>query len=200
MKKLKRLILPVCMAGLCFLILLYKKPEDMSQTECTDNIFKYAVKMEHSLFSPGRAEFLTSMEDVLLKTGLTEDCIEGDYGNGKRIVNHIRIEGLSDDILEIYGFEEDRLLTVSYYIPVSDSDYAEVCSMLQEQAYAYIPSDLLLTQKEAVLGKNTGIIWEDAEGNMVFLDSPTASKESENQWIMLSICVTKYEDGKKGKR
>lgn len=160
---------------------------DLAESGGAENIFTYAVEVEDGVFSPKGADFGTPVKEVLRAKGLTEAAVEEDSGNdAKRIINRIGIEGLSDEIMEIIRFEDDELITVIYAIGVEQSDFETACRTLQEQAAAYIPAELLISEGNAVLGADTGLSWEDKEKNMIYLNCPMTQNDGKKT-IMLSI-------------
>ena len=77
------------------------------------NIFLYAVDFSHSTLSPGNVKFDMSMENVLQKTQLSEDDVDTTLGEAyPRIIHSISISSLSDDIQEIFSFQNDQLVSV----------------------------------------------------------------------------------------
>lgn len=66
------------------------------------------------------------------------------------------------------------------------SDFETACRTLQEQAAAYIPAELLISEGNAVLGADTGLSWEDKEKNMIYLNCPMTQNDGKKT-IMLSI-------------
>lgn len=142
----------------------------------SDNIFNYAVDINDSIFSSARAGFGMSMEEVLEATQLSEDNVDYRLGeNEPMIIHQFELPGLSDDIMEIFSFSEDMLVSVDYIISIPQTDLEKTCQTLQEQASSVIPKELFRgvgSVEESILAhKNT--VWEDTKQNTVSLVFPT---------------------------
>ena len=116
------------------------------------NIFLYAVDFSHSTLSPGNVKFDMSMEDVLQKTQLSEDDVDTTLGEAyPRIIHSISISSLSDDIQEIFSFQNDQLVSVEYAITVPESEFQTVLQTLAHQA-AELLEDLLVGENQILEG------------------------------------------------
>lgn len=182
-------------AALLVFIILFCTPllscgeREASVDKSDGGLFAYAVSVEDGSFSPKDVPFGASAEEVLEAKGLTEDALEDDFGeNSKRIRNQISIEGLSDEITEIYQFEENRLITVMYVISVEQSEFEQSCELLQQQAAEHLPDELRLTAEAQRLEQNATIIWEDENQNTIYLSSPAADADGKRT-IILSLHV-----------
>ena len=132
------------------------------------NIFLYAVDFSHSTLSPGNVKFDMSMEDVLQKTQLSEDDVDTTLGEAyPRIIHSISISSLSDDIQEIFSFQNDQLVSVEYAIVVSEFQLQTV---------------------QILEGKTTR--WEDEQKNSLILSFPDTDT-SEERVIFLGLYRTK---------
>ena len=105
------------------------------------NIFLYAVDFSHSTLSPGNVKFDMSMEDVLQKTQLSEDDVDTTLGEAyPRIIHSISISSLSDDIQEIFSFQNDQLVSVEYAITFRNLNFKRYCRrwLIRRQNYLKI--------------------------------------------------------------
>lgn len=161
--------------------------QEASADKSGGNLFVYAFSVEEGSCSPKETPFGATAEEVLEVKGLTADAVEDDLGaNSKRIRNQIGIEGLSDEITEIYQFEENRLIKVMYVILVEQSEFEQSCELLQQQAAEHMPDELRLTAGDQRLEQNATIIWEDKNQNTMYLSSPTAEADGK-ETIILSL-------------
>ena len=152
------------------------------------NIFLYAVDFSHSTLSPGNVKFDMSMEDVLQKTQLSEDDVDTTLGEAyPRIIHSISISSLSDDIQEIFSFQNDQLVSVEYAITVPESEFQTVLQTLAHQA-AELLEDLLVGENQILEGKTTR--WEDEQKNSLILSFPDTDT-SEERVIFLGLYRTK---------
>ena len=143
------------------------------------NIFLYAVDFSHSTLSPGNVKFDMSMENVLQKTQLSEDDVDTTLGEAyPRIIHSISISSLSDDIQEIFSFQNDQLVSVEYAITVPESEFQTV-ELLE---------DLLVGENQILEGKTTR--WEDEQKNSLILSFPDTDT-SEERVIFLGLYRTK---------
>ena len=148
------------------------------------NIFLYAVDFSHSTLSPGNVKFDMSMEDVLQKTQLSEDDVDTTLGEAyPRIIHSISISSLSDDIQEIFSFQNDQLVSVEYAITVPESEFQTVLQTLAHQA-AELLEDLLVGENQILEGKTTR--WEDEQKNSLILSFPDTDT-SEERVIFLGL-------------
>lgn len=152
------------------------------------NIFLYAVDFSHSTLSPGNVKFDMSMEDVLQTTQLSEDDVDTTLGEAyPRIIHSISISGLSDDIREIFSFQNDQLVSVEYAITVPESEFQTILQTLAHQA-AELPEDLLVGENQISDEKTTR--WEDEQKNSLILSFPETDT-SEERVIFLGLYRTK---------
>ena len=148
------------------------------------NIFLYAVDFSHSTLSPGNVKFDMSMENVLQKTQLSEDDVDTTLGEAyPRIIHSISISSLSDDIQEIFSFQNDQLVSVEYAITVPESEFQTVLQTLAHQA-AELLEDLLVGENQILEGKTTR--WEDEQKNSQILSFPDTDT-SEERVIFLGL-------------
>ena len=127
---------------------------------------------------------------MLKAKGLTEEAIDDAREDDRRIIQTISIDGLSDEIREICSFQNDRLVSITYNIPVSPDDFDAVKSLLQQQAEAYIPEEMLLTSGEFL---ETGTIWQDEKENAIRLLTGSIHG-SDDLMVSLSVNVAKTEE------
>lgn len=162
---------------------------DASVDKSGGDLFSYAVSVEDGSFWPKEVPFGASAEEVLEAKRFAEDAAEEDLGeNSRRILNQISIEGLSDEITEIYQLEQNRLITVMYVISVEQSEFEQSCELLRQQAAEHLPDELRLTAEDQRLEQNATIIWEDENQNTIYLSSPAAVADGKRT-IILSLHV-----------
>lgn len=179
-------VFSMLMILLCTPLLSCGKRE-VSDNKSGGNLFTYAVTVEDGSFSPKDVPFGATAEKVLEVKGLTADAVEDDLEErSKRIRNQIGIEGLSDEITEIYQFEENRLITVMYVILVEQSEFEQCCELLQQQAAEHMPDELRLTAGDQRLEQNATIIWKDKNQNTIYLSSPIVDTDGKKT-IILSL-------------
>ena len=124
------------------------------------------------------------MEDVLQKTQLSEDDVDTTLGEAyPRIIHSISISSLSDDIQEIFSFQNDQLVSVEYAITVPESEFQTVLQTLAHQA-AELLEDLLVGENQILEGKTTR--WEDEQKNSQILSFPDTDT-SEERVIFLGL-------------
>ena len=122
----RRIFLGICCCLSCFLAACSSQS---SQNE--SNLFSYAVDVSDSSLSPGKVKFDMSMEEVLQTTQLSDDDVDTSLGEEyPRIIHSISISGLSDEVQEIFSFQEDKLVSVEYAITVSESEFQKILQTL----------------------------------------------------------------------
>ena len=180
---IRRIFLGICCCFSCFLAACSSQS---SQDE--NNLISYAVDVNDSILSPGKVNFDMSMEEVLQTTQLSEDDVDTSLGEEyPRIIHSISISGLSDDIQEIFSFQEGKLVSVEYAIIVLESEFQKTLQTLDRQA-AELPADLLLGENQILEGKTTR--WEDAQKNNLILSFPEADTSKERV-IFLGVYMAK---------
>lgn len=155
-----------------------------------ENIFQTAIRFEDGIICPRDCDFAAPFDEVLKAKGLTEEAIDDAREDDRRIIQTISIDGLSDEIREICSFQNDRLVSITYNIPVSPDDFDAVKSLLQQQAEAYIPEEMLLTSGEFL---ETGTIWQDEKENAIRLITGSIHG-SDDLMVSLSVNVAKTEE------
>ena len=137
----RRLLLGICC---CLSIFLFACSSQSSKND--SNLFQYAVKSSDSTLSPKNVTFSMTMEEVQKAAKTSESNIDTTLGEDQpRIIKSISISGLSDDIQEIYSFQNDKLVSVEYMIKVSESEFEKALQTLNTQAAA-LPADQLQAQ------------------------------------------------------
>lgn len=180
---IRRIFLWICCCLSCFLIACSSQS---SQNE--SNIFLYAVDFSNSILSPRNVKFGMSMEEVLQTTQFPEDDVDTSLGEEyPRIIHSISISGLSDDIQEIFSFQEDKLVSAEYAIRVSESEFQTTLQTLAHQAIE-LPEDLLVGENQILEGKTTR--WEDEQKNNLILSFPETDT-SEERVIFLGMYMAK---------
>lgn len=147
-----------------------------------NNIFQYAIEKNRLL--PKQADYSMSIEEVLEAKGLNEKDIEQEDEKNSRIINPIQINGLSENIKEVFYFYEGKLVTVLYAIVIEKSKFEEVCKRLDKQAEDFLSSDMKTT-----IGKIQNeelVIWEDNDGNTVVVSFPTTN-DTETRVVRLEL-------------
>ncbi len=151
------------------------------------NLFQYAVETEKEAFAPKGLDFFMSVEETLQITGLSEDAVS-EGASGKRISATVNISGFPDDILTIYSFSDDQLVTVEYIITVDDTEAADLYNLLYEQAISAMPAPTANTMEGIKEGKE--VAWEDQEQNYVRLSFPGTAGTDASKVIILGIYAT----------
>ncbi len=163
--------------------------EESSATAAGDNIFTVAFSCTDSVISPAKANFGTTMGEILESMNLTEADINTNLGeNAPRIIQTISIPGLSDQVMEVLNFYDDQLVSVEYMISLEDSAYETACQTLSEQS-AVIPEELMLSAENGISSGQT-TLWEDAEKNTLSVSFPDTG-DSQPRVIILSLSVAK---------
>ena len=129
-----------------------------------------------------------TMEEVQKAAKTSESNIDTTLGEDQpRIIKSISISGLSDDIQEIYSFQNDKLVSVEYMIKVSESEFEKALQTLNTQAAA-LPADWLMGENHILDGKTTS--WEDTQKNTVTLSFPETNTSGERV-ILLGLYMAK---------
>ncbi len=163
--------------------------EESSTTAAGDNIFTVAFSCTDSVISPAKANFGTTMGEILESMNLTEADINTNLGeNAPRIIQTISIPGLSDQVMEVFNFYDDQLVSVEYMISLEDAAYETACQTLSEQS-AVIPDELMLSAENGIASGQT-TLWEDAEKNTLSVSFPNTG-DSQPRVIMLSLSSAK---------
>lgn len=163
--------------------------EESSATAAGDNIFTVAFSCTDSVISPAKANFGTTMGEILESMNLTEADINTNLGeNAPRIIQTISIPGLSDQVMEVFNFYDDQLVSVEYMISLEDAAYETACQTLSEQS-AVIPDELMLSAENGIASGQT-TLWEDAEKNTLSVSFPNTG-DSQPRVIMLSLSSAK---------
>ena len=157
----------------------------------TDNIFQTAIRFEDGVICPGDCDFAAPIDEVLKAKGLTEDAIDGAQEDGRRIIQTISIDGLSEEITEISSFYHDRLVSVVYNIPVSPEEYDETCTLLQQQAESSIPQEMMLTTGSLLDGNS--MIWQDEKENAIRIEIADVYN-SNDKVIGIGVYVARTEE------
>ena len=135
------------------------------------------IPLAFSLF-PGNSNEQTSLKPL-------EKKVPADFGCQKFI--YCSISSLSDDIQEIFSFQNDQLVSVEYAITVPESEFQTVLQTLAHQA-AELLEDLLVGENQILEGKTTR--WEDEQKNSLILSFPDTDT-SEERVIFLGLYRTK---------
>lgn len=163
--------------------------EESSTTAAGDNIFTVAFSCTDSVISPAKASFGTAMDKVLASMNLTEADLNTNQGeDAPRIIQTISIPGLSDQVMEVFNFYNDQLVSVEYMISLDDAAYETACQTLSEQS-AVIPDELMLSAENGIASGET-TLWEDAEKNTLSVSFPDTG-DSQPRVIMLSLSSAK---------
>ncbi len=179
----RRLLLGICC---CLSIFLFACSSQSPKND--SNIFQYAVKSSDSTLSPKNVTFNMAMEEVQKASKTSESNIDTTLGEDQpRIIKSISISGLSDDIQEIYSFQDDKLVSVEYMIKVSESEFEKAIQTLNTQAAA-LPADWLMGENHILEGKTTS--WEDTQKNTVTLSFPETNTSGERV-ILLGLYMAK---------
>ena len=177
--------------------------------EETTNLFERVIKIEEGIISPQKVEFLASPEEVMeankdLEVSEKQNP-EGYAFKGKAI------EGISDDVVIAYNFEDDMLTTVNYIVRLDETmdkaGYEEVCNTLYNMALEYMPmtsttlvldGDKLKPKPEfdaatefEPIKEGNGLSWQDEEGNAVRLLFFTRDKYQTSYGFNLSVHVSR---------
>lgn len=142
----KRTYITIGMAVLVVLFILgmivWRSQMDNGSEEYT-NFFKYSVEHDNHewRFVPARFQYGMSMEEVLQIENLDESAI---VENG--IITTQILTDISENIEEVqlekhFGFRDEDfgLMGVTYRFLIDKDDMEEMCSILAEQAEAYMP-------------------------------------------------------------
>ena len=153
----------------------------------TDTLFSYAIDTRAGIITPRNVKFNMAMSEVLQATGLSEDDIAGE-ADDPVIMHSIAIDGLSDNIREIFVFQDDKLVTIRYAVTVSEEDYEKTCQTLEDQASTEMHTGWLVGKINS-LAENSQTLWEDTEKNYVSL-SPAISSTPGERVILLEVHMT----------
>lgn len=115
---------------------------DDTSTSENDNIFDYAIDYEDYEVYINYTDFLSSYDDVLadIRLDYEELTTEDDYGISG-IIKYVDIDGLSDDIKEVFGFADKTLYSVSYQFEFDADDYEAICEEAYNQAIEFMPEE-----------------------------------------------------------
>ena len=131
------------------------KPEPVPAPEPELNFFHTLFSTEGGEFAPKVTPFLTSRQgvmDIFLHANSTVFRNETNV-----IARDIVIGGLT--WREIFTFEEDLLMAVSYVAqPETNEEYQETVLRLVKQAETFLPEEMLMTQNVQTI-KNGGATW-----------------------------------------
>ena len=154
------------------------------------NLFTYAIDISDGVFSPKNVEFNMTVDEVLRAMKLSEDDVNREESY-PRIIHTIAIPGLSDNIQEIFNFDklnsdEDKLVSVEYFISVSEEDLEKTAQTLGKQADAVMPPEFLMNEENGI-ARGFKTSWEDEQKNYVFV----SFTYSENPAITLQLTMTR---------
>ena len=110
--------------------------QESQKDQMYDNIYEYAIDLSDDFLTPRETDYGMSREAVLEIKGLGEDAILEDG----RVLATISIEGLSDEIMEIFEFSENQLNGVQYFIYPKEDVFEDICEMLYQQAIEIMPN------------------------------------------------------------
>ena len=176
--------------------------------EETTNLFERVIKIEEGIISPQKVEFLASSEEVL-EANKDNEVSEKQNPDGYAFKGKA-IEGISDDVVIAYNFEDDMLTTVNYIVrldeTMDEAGYEEVCNTLYNMAIEYnMPSSNMVLDGDKLKPKpefdaaaefepikeGNGLSWQDEEGNAVRLVFFTRDKYQTNYGFNLSVHVSR---------
>lgn len=168
------------------------------EKESTDfdlhNLFEYGINVTDNVFSPGKVEFLMSVEQLLEEKGLEEEAIYSRDNSGGYesaiVLNEVKTVNLSNELLEIYRFFDNKLITVEYSIPVTDEERETVCQILYDQVMALQLTNQTKFSLEGLKKGTSSYAWEDEKKNTLAITCPT-SPENEPDVIMVGLHVAR---------
>ena len=146
--------------------------------EETTNLFERVIKIEEGIISPQKVEFLASSEEVL-EANKDNEVSEKQNPDGYAFKGKA-IEGISDDVVIAYNFEDDMLTSVNYIVTLDETvdkaGFEELCNTLYNMAVEYMPmpSGVAFTKstpdydgepKFEYLKEGNALSWNDIEGN-----------------------------------
>ena len=146
--------------------------------EETTNLFERVIKIEEGIISPQKVEFLASSEEVL-EANKDNEVSEKQNPDGYAFKGKA-IEGISDDVVIAYNFEDDMLTSVNYIVTLDETvdkaGFETICNTLYDMAVEYMPmpSGVAFTKstpdydgkpKFEYLKEGNALSWKDIEGN-----------------------------------
>ena len=183
--KMAKRLLPIV---LCLGLLLSACTAQPAGDEENDTLFSYAIDTRAGIITPRTVKFNMTMDEVLQVTGLSKDDIAGEEDDPV-IMHSIAIDGLSDNIREIFVFQDDHLVTIRYAVTVPEEDYEKTCQILEDQASTEMYTGNLVGKINS-LAENSQTLWEDTEKNYVSL-SPAISSTPGERVILLEVHMTR---------
>ena len=189
MRQKKHLVRFIAMlAAFCLLLSSCgSKPEPVPAPEPELNFFHTLFSTEGGEFAPKVTPFLTSRQgvmDIFLHANSTVFRNETNV-----IARDIVIGGLT--WREIFTFEEDLLMAVSYVAqPETNEEYQETVLRLVKQAETFLPEEMLTTQNVQTI-KNGGAAWwtETREQQISFSFESTVLFVGSERQFFISLTV-----------
>jgi len=146
--------------------------------EETTNLFERVIKIEEGIISPQKVEFLASSEEVL-EANKDNEVSEKQNPDGYAFKGKA-IEGISDDVVIAYNFEDDMLTSVNYIVTLDETvdkaGFETICNTLYDMAVEYMPMPSSVTFTKSTpdydgkpdfeyLKEGNCLSWNDIEGN-----------------------------------
>ena len=153
------------------------------------NVFEHAIEISDNGYLINGFEFLVSSATVMEQKKLDDDAMNDDELTGARLMSNITIESLGSNIVETYIFQDDKLISLEYYIPATTSDFEDICHKVYEQAKSYMPLSDSNKLEDIADGYNS-VDWYGDDNSHVSVSFPMTEPE-ELKVIVLSVNAPK---------
>ena len=150
------------------------------QTAATpNNLVAYALEVNNDILQPQGLEFGMTVEEVCKTRGLQIADLREDSENTTSLRRIITIEGLSDNVYEIFSFYNGKLISASYNAIVDETDFETLMATVMVQAEAFLPETMQKGDSR----------WTDSQGNWVSIGSGSTDEDSNKEVITLNISI-----------
>jgi len=146
-----------------------------------DNLAEYAVAVENNQLKPQGLEFLMTVEDVCKTKGLLESELRDIGRNTSQLICTIAIEGLSDEVYEVFTFYEGKLINVHYMAAINEADYEKLIALVAAQAKAILPEAMRVGDH----------FWIDSQGNQMSIGGSSTDDDHNHEVITLGVSMAK---------
>ena len=135
----------------------------------------YALDVKSDMAGPKGLEYRMTSEQVAQARNLTDAKVN----EQDQIIHPMSLEGLSDEVQEIFIFQDNELCSVLYAVPVKSDSFDAVQQDLLKQAEEMLPAEWKLGEDGS-----EQIIWQDPQNNQVQLQF---MKEKEMVFLKMSM-------------
>jgi len=134
------------------------------------------LSVEGDIFSPKKIAFFSTTTELFEATGLDENSIlsseESDGHQSVVVNNKVKIADLTNEMVIIYRFYDDKLVAVNYSILMEETEKDKVCEILYDQFVKMQLAEKERMSIEDMKKGNKDYRWSDEKQNTIALSFP----------------------------